>query len=424
MDIKKLNFKQPKYIIPLIALPFIIFFGWQASQFMKTGKKDEKPKEELSISLGDAQDSIMSKNDAYDSFFTKKDDRTMLDGLDKENDSLNQYSDNLGYKEKRYIDSLKAVRGEEMRRNENEMNRSYYKSQNNAGRTSTQNDDRDYQRSVELIRTLNSGGSSTSNNNNNNNNNNSVKSSASSQYGNSNQNIRKDDNDDPVKTLRKQMLMMDSLEKARNPEYQSKLAAEERLKKNKEKLDAFLNSTLTVSKSGVNSSFNSVFKEKENSFVKAVLDESINGYLGSRIRFRLLEDIYVGKHKVSKGALIYGQISGFTLQRVNLNIVSILNNGEILPINLSVYDTDGIQGMYVPQSEFREMMRQMGTNSVQGTQMDMSSQNFFTSIASNLFRSASQSISNLIRKNKAKLKYNSYIYLINDKELKKNENTY
>ncbi|UTF94955.1 conjugative transposon protein TraM [Elizabethkingia anophelis] len=414
---KKLNFKQPKYIIPLIALPFIIFFGWQASQFMKTGKKDEKPKEELSLSLGDAQDSIMSKNDAYDSFFTKKDDRTMLDGLDKENDSLNQYSDNLGYKEKRYIDSLKATRSEEMRRNENEMNRSYYKSQNNAGRTSTQNDDRDYQRSVELIRTLNGGGSSTPNNN-------SVKSSASSQYGNSNQNIRKEDNDDPVKTLRKQMLMMDSLEKARNPEYQSKLAAEERLKKNKEKLDAFLNSTLTVSKSGVNSSFNSVFKEKENNFVKAVLDESINGYLGSRIRFRLLEDIYVGKHKVSKGALIYGQISGFTLQRVNLNVISILNNGEILPINLSVYDTDGIQGMYVPQSEFREMMRQMGTNSVQGTQMDMSSQNFFTSIASSLFRSASQSISNLIRKNKAKLKYNSYIYLINDKELKKNENTY
>lgn len=418
MDIKKLNFKQPKYIIPLIALPFIIFFGWQASQFMKTGKKDEKPKEELSLSLGDAQDSIMSKNDAYDSFFTKKDDRTMLDGLDKENDSLNQYSDNLGYKEKRYIDSLKAVRSEEMRRNENEMNRSYYKSQNNAGRTSTQNDDRDYQRSVELIRTLNGGGSSTPNSSG------SVKSSASSQYGNSNQNIRKEDNDDPVKTLRKQMLMMDSLEKARNPEYQSKLAAEERLKKNKEKLDAFLNSTLTVSKSGVNSSFNSVFKEKENNFVKAVLDESINGYLGSRIRFRLLEDIYVGKHKVSKGALIYGQISGFTLQRVNLNVVSILNNGEILPINLSVYDTDGIQGMYVPQSEFREMMRQMGTNSVQGTQMDMSSQNFFTSIASSLFRSASQSISNLIRKNKAKLKYNSYIYLINDKELKKNENTY
>ena len=42
MDIKKLNFKQPKYIIPLIALPFIIFFGWQTSQFMKNREKKMK----------------------------------------------------------------------------------------------------------------------------------------------------------------------------------------------------------------------------------------------------------------------------------------------------------------------------------------------------------------------------------------------
>jgi conjugative transposon TraM protein len=419
MDLKKINFKQPKYILPLIAFPFVLFFGWQGIQLFGQDKAKEYPKEELSLSLGDAQDSIMSKNDAYDSFYTKKDDRTMLDGLDKESDSINQYSDNLGFKEKRYIDSLKAVRSEELNKNNNEMNRSYYKSRSTAR---DNNDDKDYQRSVDIIRTLNgeSTGKPVSNNSTNSKNANTT----SADYSNSSQSkFQKEENDDPVKTLRKQMLMMDSLEKARNPEYQSKLAAEERLKLSKEKMDAFLNSTLKVSKSGVNSSFNSVYKEKENNFVKAVLDESINGYLGSRIRFRLLEDIYVGKHKVSKGALIYGQISGFTLQRVNLNVVSILNNGEILPINLSVYDTDGIQGMYVPQSEFREMMRQMGTNSVQGAQMDMSSQNFFTSIASSLFRSASQSISNLIRKNKAKLKYNSYIYLINDQELKKNANT-
>ncbi|MDV2442585.1 conjugal transfer protein TraM [Elizabethkingia anophelis] len=419
---KKLNFKQPKYIIPLIAFPFILFFGWQAFQFMNSGKKEEKPKQELSITLGESQDSILSKNEAYDNLFTKKDGRTMLDGLDKENDSLNQYSDNLSYKEKRYIDSLKAVRSEEVRRNNSDMNTSYYKSSNNGNRTSAQNEDRDYQRSVELIRTLNQGGGGFSSNNNNNNNNNNNGKQIPSQYGNSTQNTKKEDNDDPVKTLRKQMLMMDSLEKARNPEYQSKLAAEENLKKNKEKLEAFLNSTLKVSKAGVNDNFNSIFKEKENNFVKAVLDETINGYLGSRIRFRLLEDIYVGKHKISKGTFIFGQISGFTLQRVNLNVVSVLNNGEILPINLSVYDVDGIQGMYVPQSDFREMMRQMGSNSVQGTPMQMGSQSFFTSMASSLFTSASQSISNLIRKNKAKLKYNSYIYLINDQELKKNQN--
>ncbi|MFT7729869.1 UNVERIFIED_CONTAM: hypothetical protein ODY12_03740, partial [Salmonella enterica subsp. enterica serovar London] len=65
---------------------------------------------ELSVSLGDTQDSILSKNDAYDKLFSKGDGRTMLDGLQQENDSLNQYTDNLEYKQKRYIDSLNEVR--------------------------------------------------------------------------------------------------------------------------------------------------------------------------------------------------------------------------------------------------------------------------------------------------------------------------
>ena len=199
--------------------------------------------------------------------------------------------------------------------------------------------------------------------------------------------------------------MLDSLEKSRDPEIQAQLKAEERLKKNKTKMEAFLNSTLRVSKAGLNPHFNSIIREKENHFVKAVIDENVTGYLGSRIRFRLLEDVFIGKHRIAKGSILYGQISGFTLQRVNLNIVSILNNGEILPINLSVYDTDGMQGLYVPQSAFREMMRELGENSVQGTTMDNSGQGFFTSLLSRAFQSTSQTIANLIRKNKAKIQF-------------------
>ena len=110
MEIKKLNFKQPKYIIPLIVLPFVMFFGYQGNQMLSKDDKKEIKKDELSTSLGETQDSILSKNEAYDQFFEKKDDRTMLDGLDKENDSMNIYSDNLDTKQKRYIDSLNYVR--------------------------------------------------------------------------------------------------------------------------------------------------------------------------------------------------------------------------------------------------------------------------------------------------------------------------
>jgi len=72
MDIKKINFKDKKYVLPLLALPFIFLFAYVGAQFVKEDKPKEKPKE-LSLSMGESQDSIMTKNDAYDAFF-KKDD--------------------------------------------------------------------------------------------------------------------------------------------------------------------------------------------------------------------------------------------------------------------------------------------------------------------------------------------------------------
>lgn len=399
MDIKKIDFKQKKYILPLFALPFLLLFVYVGTQFTKedTSKKD-KPKE-LSLSLGETQDSIMTKNDAYDAFFKKDDNRTMLEGLSKEEDSLLNYGDQLSLAQKRKIDSLKAVSSRQNGYQAKGNPSSYYN-------PNQQNDDKDYKRSSDIIRMLNDKSYGKEENN----------------YADASKEKTQSVQQDPVKYLKQQMLVMDSLEKARDPEYQSKLAAEQMLKANKEKMDEFLNSTFNVSKSGINNGFNAFYKEKENSFIKAVIDENNKGLLGSRIRFRLLEDIFVGNRKIDKGSILYGQISGFSMQRVDLTIVSVFTKGEIFPVNLSIYDIDGMKGLYVPQSVFRDMLREMGSNSVQGTQMDMGGQGFFTSIGSKLFTSTSKSIANLIKTNKAKLKYNSYVFLIDEKQLKDSQN--
>lgn len=395
---KKINFRQKKYVLPLLALPFLLLFGYVGAEFSKEDKPKDKPKE-LSLSLGETKDSIMNKNDAYDAFFKKDDNRTMLGGLDQEQDSLLNYDDQLSLAQKRKIDSLKAVSLRQDRYQPKENLSSYYDSKQSS-------EDKDYKRSAEMIRMLNE-----------------------RSYGKAEPNVLADGpkatqsvQPDPVKYLKQQMLVMDSLEKARDPEYQSKLAAEQRLKANKEKMEEFLNSTFNVSKSGINNMFNAFYKEQENSFIKAVIDENNKGFLGSRIRFRLLEDIFVGNRKIGKGSVLYGQISGFSMQRVDLKIVSVFTQGEIFPVDLSIYDVDGMKGLYVPQSVFRDMIREMGSNSVQGTQMDMGGQGFFTSIGSKLFTSTSKSIANLIKTNKAKLKYNSYVFLINEKQLKESQN--
>lgn len=392
---EKLNFNQKKYVLPLLALPFVFLFVYIGAQFMKEDNPKEKPKE-LSVSLGETQDSILTKNDAYDAFFKKDDNRTMLGGLDKEEDSLLSYDDQLSLAQKRKIDSMKAMYSRQNQYQKGNPS-SYYNPKQ-------QNEDKDYKRSSEIIRMLND------------------KSCGNQENRYADTPKEKTQSPDPVKYLKQQMLVMDSLEKSRDPEYQNKLAAEERLRANKDKMEEFLNSTFNVSKSGINGSFNAFYKEKENSFIKAVIDENSKGFLGSRIRFRLLEDIFVAGRKLDKGSILYGQISGFSMQRVELTIVSVFTKGDIFPVNLSIYDVDGMKGLYVPQSVFRDMIREMGSNSVQGTQMDMEGQGFFTSIGSKLFTSTSKSIANLIKTNKAKLKYNSYVFLIDEKQLKDSKN--
>ena len=394
---EKLNFKQKKYVLPLLALPFVFLFTYIGAQFMKEDKPKDKPKE-LSLSLGDTQDSILTKNDAYDAFFKKDDNRTMLSGLDKEEDSLLSYADQLSLAQKRKIDSMKAMSSRQNQYQKGNQS-SYYNPKQ-------QNEDKDYKRSSEIIRMLNDKSYG----------------NQESRYADTPKEKTEGIQPDPVKYLKQQMLVMDSLEKSRDPEYQNKLAAEERLRANKDKMEEFLNSTFNVSKSGINGSFNAFYKEKENSFIKAVIDENNKGFLGSRIRFRLLEDIFVAGRKLDKGSILYGQISGFSMQRVELTIVSVFTKGDIFPVNLSIYDVDGMKGLYVPQSLFRDMIREMGSNSVQGTQMDMGGQGFFTSIGSKLFTSTSKSIANLIKTNKAKLKYNSYVFLIDEKQLKDSKN--
>lgn len=94
-----------------------------------------------------------------------------------------------------------------------------------------------------------------------------------------------------------------------------------------------------------------------------------------------------------------------------------MHQNEILPINLNIYDIDGMEGLYVPSSAFREMTRTMGQNIVQGQNLSSGSTDFFTNTISSVYQSTSKTIADLIRTNKAKIKYNSFVYLIDNKEL-------
>lgn len=337
-------------------------------------------------------------------FFDKKTDgRTMIDGFGDEKDSLQSFDDNLSDRQKRYVDSLNYAREKEKLNNLSRQSRqqSYYNAMD--GKQSRQREDEQYERSMKMLKMLNGDNVN-------------PKKSGSSDVKN---NEVSDWKQQQMSLMREQMMLMDSIEKANNPELKEQAKALERMKKNDKEVDFFLNSTLKVTKASKSADFNSIYKQKESSFIKAVIDENTKGFLGSRIRIRLLEDVYVGNAKITKGTPLYALISGFSLQRVNLHIVSVMHQNEILPINLNIYDIDGMEGLYVPSSAFREMTRTMGQNIVQGQNLSSGSTDFFTNTISSIYQSTSKTIADIIRTNKAKIKYNSFVYLIDNKELEK-----
>ena len=94
--------------------------------------------------------------------------------------------------------------------------------------------------------------------------------------------------------------------------------------------------------------------DEEPNLIKAIIDENVKAVDGSRVRLRLLDDIEINEVVVPKGTYLYAQMSGFGSQRGKGRVKSILIHDELIKVNLSIYDTDGLEGLYVPSSSFRE----------------------------------------------------------------------
>lgn len=159
--------------------------------------------------------------------------------------------------------------------------------------------------------------------------------------------------------------------------------------------------------------------EPEPRLIKAIIDEDIKAVDGSRVRLRLLDDVEIDGRVVEKGSYLYATMSGFGSQRVKGSIKSLLVEDELVKVNLSLYDTDGLEGLYVPNSSFRETAQDVASNAL-GSTMNINNGSTGSTFAQwgmqaiqNAYQRTSNALSKAIRKNKAKLKYGTFVYLVN-----------
>ena len=154
--------------------------------------------------------------------------------------------------------------------------------------------------------------------------------------------------------------------------------------------------------------------------IKAMIDKTTKAHEGTRLRFKLLDDVVIKDVKLKKGTYLYGIVTGFGQQRVRAAITSILVKDKFIKVALSVYDNDGMEGFYVPESAFRDMMKDAGAQAMQSnislngnSGSQISGEALALQALQNMYQSASSAISGNIRKNRAKIKYNTIVYLIN-----------
>ena len=166
--------------------------------------------------------------------------------------------------------------------------------------------------------------------------------------------------------------------------------------------------------------------DAEPNLIKAIIDEDVKAVDGSRVRLRLLDDIEIGDYMMPKGSYIYAIMNGFGSQRVKGSVKSIMLDDEIIKVSLSIYDTDGLEGLYVPSSSFRETTKEVASGAMngnmninQGTAGNSLSQ-WGMQAVQNAYQRTTNAVSKSIRKNSAKLKYGTFVYLVNGKE-KKND---
>jgi conjugative transposon TraM protein len=420
----KINFKQPKYIIPILVLPFLLLFYYIFSNWGGSGKNTvaiadssflnkginsintNMPGVSKDIANGDIKDKFAAYQEAY----KNNKDYSALNGIDPgkigDGGSISNLQSNYTAEDiqrlasEKKMDSLNNILKMGQRDIDKQM-AAFSKSNPGFSSNSASSSSHRYPPTqsgkdpiLEQLSRLNSTNKSDSKND-----------------GNS--------YDDQMKLFRDQMSVMDSLQKQysvkagdRQNKKTATLTGNDTDKFNPANDTSFKPLHISMTR-GERGKFNTIrgFTEEQN--IMAIIDQDIKARLGSRVRLRLISDIFAGDYAIPKGTYIYGIVTGFQTQRVNISISQLFYNNAPIPVKLDVFDNDGYLGLYVPGSNFREFSKEIGTQGTNGLSSIQSSDNsnVMTGIATQLFQKTTTSVANMIKRDKAFLKYNYIIYL-------------
>ena len=401
LDFKKINFKQPKYMIPLLVFLPLLFIGYQAismTSFEADTGDQAVQTESVNTDLPEVTQSkdieTKSKYQAMLDGFGKVTDYTAVTDAEKEEERKLEVDNIYKEEERRRIDSLMAIQNEqaEALRRQFEQQQKEWENERQASRDGRNVMTREQALEEQRIRD-------------------------------------KQEQDEKYEQMVKQMQLIQKMsngEKILTEEDKiAQLQKEAALLERARVLDSIqrAQAPVAVNKAGEAGAayFNTVTEESGTpSLIKARVDRVEKVRDGSRIRLRLSEDIEIEGDLMKKGSYLYANVTGFSAQRVKANVTSVLIGDHIKKIDLAVYDLDGMEGFYVPSSNFREVSKDIGANAMNmnmnfnNSSGEMTMESLAMQSLQQALQGTTQAVSKSIRANRARIKFNTNVYLVDN----------
>lgn len=102
--------------------------------------------------------------------------------------------------------------------------------------------------------------------------------------------------------------------------------------------------------------------------IRAVVHGTQTLIAGAIVKLRLMNDVYINGDCIPKDCFVFGtaNLSG---ERLSIEIENIRYKNSLYPVQLSVYDLDGMDGIHIPGAIARDAAKQSGANVIEGLSM-------------------------------------------------------
>jgi conjugative transposon TraM protein len=108
----------------------------------------------------------------------------------------------------------------------------------------------------------------------------------------------------------------------------------------------------------------SISEIEDQNAIEAVVHEDQTLVSGSIVKLRLLDDINVKGTIIPKDNFVYGTVA-LEGERLSVKIKSIRYKKSLYPVQLSVFDIDGVDGIYIPGAIARDVAKSSADRSIQ-----------------------------------------------------------